>query len=133
MSPLALGLPLSLPALPLAARGVSAGLGFLQSLLPGSQSPAAPQSKGSADLTGLQQTLSNLVNRAGLGRSLPIEIANDSVGRLNVVSGNADQASLERVINSNPTVALQFRALAERAGGTMRLIVPATNGFDASV
>jgi hypothetical protein len=133
MNPLALGLPLALPSLSIASRAASNGLGFLKSLVaPALPSPAPRTGSPSAGLTDLQRSVAEEVRRSGFSAALPLGVAGFGQGPLSLLSDSPDRAAIEQRLNANPYIVQQFRALAERAHGMLRLTIPAGTGLDAS-
>lgn len=132
MNPLALGLPLAIPALNAAAQVAVGGLGFLQALI--SPATVAGSSTESADsqATALQRAVAEDVRRGGFGAALPLEVVDHGQGSLSVLSDSPDQVAIERRLNANPFIVQQFRALADRAGAMFRLAIPNGSALDAS-
>lgn len=133
MNPLALGLPLALPSLSIAAQAAVGGLGLLKALV-APPTAAAPSAAGGSEsaLSSLQRAAAEEVRRGGFGAALPLEVADHGQGGLSVLSDTPDRSAIERRLNANPYIVQQFRALADRAGALFRLTIPAGNTLDAA-
>lgn len=136
MSPLAFGLPLALPTLAIASRVAAGGLSFLQSVV----SPVAPATAPKPPVVttlapaaqSLQQSLADEIRRAGFGAALPLEVADNGAGGINVISDSPARAAIEQRLNASPFLVQQFQALARDAAAAFQLSVPAVAGIDAS-
>lgn len=139
MSPLSFAMPLLAPKPGPGA--VTQGLDFLRSLVTPADTNATGTSaappvalSGNPRVAALQQQMAQAIHRAGYGDALPLEVVDDGLGGLRVLSDHPARQQIEALLTADPQIIEQFRELAKTAHGDTRLqfAIPSAGLLDAS-